>query len=72
MICKGSNTGEALSWVIDVSATPLIIISLSRLIRLLEIKRRSLPGLALGRLRGSIRYVDRDDVKPITANQLKS
>lgn len=47
---KGRNTGKAWSWVIDVSATLLIIISVSGLILLLYIKRRRLPGLALGAL----------------------
>jgi hypothetical protein len=47
---KGRNTGHTWSWVIDVSALVLIIISVSGLILLLYIKRRRLPGLALGAL----------------------
>jgi hypothetical protein len=44
---KGRDTGTAWSWVIDVSAIFLVLISLSGLILLLFIKKKRMSGLIL-------------------------
>ncbi|NCI51645.1 peptidase [Sediminibacterium roseum] len=44
---KGRDTGTAWSWVIDVSAVFLVLISLSGLILLLFIKKKRMSGLIL-------------------------
>ncbi len=45
---KGRDTGSTWSWVIDVSAIFLILISLSGLILLLFLKKKRMNGLILG------------------------
>jgi hypothetical protein len=44
---KGRDTGTAWSWVIDVSAIFLVLISLSGLILLLFIKKKRISGIIL-------------------------
>ncbi len=44
---KGRDTGKAWSWVIDVSAVGMTIISLTGLVLLFYLKRRRLPGLVV-------------------------
>lgn len=44
---KGRNTGPVWSWVIDISAVLLIVVSATGLVLLLYIKRRRNPGLIL-------------------------
>jgi hypothetical protein len=44
---KGRDTGTAWSWVIDVSAIFLVLISLSGLILLLFIKKKRMSGMIL-------------------------
>lgn len=44
---KGRDSGSTWSWIIDISAILMVVISLTGLILLLYIKRKRLPGIIL-------------------------
>jgi len=54
---KGRDTGKSWSWVIDVSAGFLTLISLSGLVMLLFLKKRRVNGLLLAVLGGAICFL---------------
>lgn len=45
---KGRDTGAAWSWVIDISAVLMTLISLTGLVLLFYLKRRRIPGVVVG------------------------
>ena len=51
---KGRDTGKSWSWLIDVSAIFLILISLSGLVMLLFLKKKKVNGLLIAILGGAI------------------
>jgi len=51
---KGRDTGKGWSWLIDVSAIFLILVSLSGLVMLLFLKKKKVSGLIIALLGGSI------------------
>lgn len=51
---KGRDTGSGWSWLIDVSAVFLIIVSLSGLVMLLFLKKKKVSGLLIAILGGTI------------------
>ena len=51
---KGRDTGKGWSWLIDVSAIFLILVSLSGLVMLLFLKKKKVNGLLIAVLGGAI------------------
>jgi uncharacterized protein len=51
---KGRDSGKGWSWLIDVSAVFLIVVSLSGLVMLLFLKKRKVSGLLIAILGGTI------------------
>jgi uncharacterized protein len=51
---KGRDTGKSWSWLIDVSAVFLILISLSGLVMLLFLKKKKVSGMLIAILGGTI------------------
>ena len=54
---KGRDSGEGWSWVIDVSAGFLALVSLSGLVMLLFLKKKRLNGMICGIVGGIILYI---------------